>query len=171
MKKILLAIALIACVCTNGYAKKSALSVESGKNIFKGQCSITLAIDFSSTTWEDDGPLAQVRDDSATIISRANDGLSEGLVKNNGKIQIVKDGQADYNVVYKVDMIEQHQNFGEYGGRLAGRSNGTITVTDASGATVCIIKVNGLAGQADWTMGDRFYKAFEILGWQLTKLK
>lgn len=170
MKKIFLAIVLCAMVCVNGYAK-SRISITSGTNVFKTNATATFKLDLSSATWEDGSSLtAKWESDYDKVVSRMNDGFVDGINKNFKKFKIVSSGPATYEIVYKVTLLEQHQEFSGNWGQLTGASTGTITVTDtASGEVVCVIAVEKQEGRPDFTYPDRFYKAFEFVGWQIYK--
>ena len=172
MKKFLF-MTMIAALLSSGAFAKGSLTVKSGTNVLKNDATATLTIDFSAAVWEDQGDFKTWSADNYELfVETAQKALTDGINNNSKKFKITGRDEAQYTMVYKLSKLEQHQEFSAMWGRLSMYTSGTIEIVDnQSGEVVFAVEVSKQVGQPDYKTEDRLYKAFEVLGYQLTKLK
>ena len=170
MKKILIACA--ALLLSSSLFAAKPLKVASGSlDVLKEASTATWTIDLSEAVFEKDGSFkAWCGDEYDTRVKLMNEAFFEGINKYSNGLKLVKEGEAPYKVVLKVNKFERKQGPGMWGSCFI-RIFGTFSVVDTEGNTVLELEVDGVKGDTDFVETDRFPKAIDWLCRDIFKLK
>ena len=179
MKRILLVSALLLA-SVSLFAAKPFKVTKGDLSVLKEDATATWTIDLSQAEFVNNGIFAKenkgdfktwCEDAYDERVSRMNEAFFDAFNIYTTGMELVKEGDAPYKVILKVDKFERAQGPGVMGSCYIS-VYGTISVVDAaSGESVLEIQVNNVKGDTDFAEDDRFPKTMNWLCRDLFKLK
>lgn len=179
MKRILLVSALLLA-SVSLFAAKPLKVTKGSMDVFKQDVTATWTIDLSEAEFVNNGIFAKenkgdfktwCEDDYDERVRLMNDAFFDAFNIYTTGMELVKEGEAPYQVVLKVNTFEREQGPGVMGSCFIS-IYGTLSVIDnASGESVLEVAVNKVKGDTDFVETDRFPKTMTWFCRDLFKLK
>ena len=121
-----------------------------------------LEFDYNGTTWEEDDDYKQwCGDDYDERVRLSISAFEKSFNATSDGLEIVKEQNAKYKIVFKVIDLEQHQSFWGMWGQLTMEVNGKIDIiNNETNEKVLSLLLITIQGKFDYTMTDRIKKAF-----------
>ena len=179
MKKIILVSAfLLASVSL--FAAKPLKVTKGSMDVFKQDAMATWTIDLSEAQFVNNGVFAKenkgdfktwCEGDYDERVRLMNEAFFDAFNMYTTGMELVKEGDAPYQVVLKVDKFERSQGPGVWGSCYIS-IYGTLNVIDnATGEQILEVAVNNVKGDTDFVENDRFPKTMNWFCRDLFKLK
>lgn len=179
MKRILLVSALLLA-SVSLFAAKPFKVTKGSLDVLKQDVTATWTIDLSEAVFVNNGIFAKenkgdfktwCEDDYDERVRLMNEAFFDSFNLYSQGMELVKEGDAPYQVVLKVDKFERTQGPGIMGSCYIS-VYGTFSVVDsATGETALEIQVNNVKGDTDFVETDRFPKTMNWFCRDLFKLK
>ncbi|MBO6095939.1 MAG: hypothetical protein J6P56_01320 [Bacteroidales bacterium] len=169
MKRILLVSALLLA-SVSLFAAKPFKVTKGNLNVFKADTTATWVIDLSESQFVNNGIFAKenkgdfktwCEDDYDERVRLMDEAFFDAFNIYSPGMQLVKEGDAPYKVILKVNTFERSQGPGVMGSCYIS-IYGTLTVLDAAtGETAVEVQVNNVKGDTDFVETDRFPKTMK----------
>jgi len=179
MKRILLVSALLLA-SVSLFAAKPFKVTKGNLSVLKEEATATWTIDLSEAQFVNNGIFARenkgdfktwCEEDYDERVSLMNEAFFDAFNIYSTGMELVKEGDAPYQVILKVDKFERTQGPGITGSYYISVYGTFCVVDSATGESVLEIQVNNVKGDTDFNETDRFPKTMNWFCRDLFKLK
>ena len=179
MKRILLISALLL-TSVSIFAAKPLKVTKGSLSVFKEDASALWTIDLSEAQAVKNGIFAKENlgdfqtvcgEDYPEYVSIMNEAFYDAFNIYCPAMELVKEGDAPYRVILKLDKFERTQGSGPLGSYYISLYGMLSVVDTATGDVALEVKINGVKGDEDFAEGPRIPTAMTHLCRDLFKLK
>lgn len=166
MKKILFVFAMLLAVVTASAGEKTFAVVDGNPSVLKAGGNIVVSFNFEGATYDLNEPLEQHYKNLDELKTKVPVSFMQGFTDKAKKSNIVEErAEAKYSVEVKVNNMDCYYKVMSIVPGHNTKVWGTATIKDnASGETVCVIKITECEGGRDFSIDDSFGKCFIKIG-------